>query len=237
MSNGTGELIQATLEAWPSNGWCGATTGQWCVRASVFGSFGQHDGAAAAIDFDDKITIDYTYKNDGVTWVQTVSSAKLGKVISTLTSTGGPMTKGGLGFATECDADSYTIDNQYYVNTVVKLSSADPAFGATGVKGNGGFQNGKGPYGSATNIHTTDGGLTWYVDLITLPAMIASGPQAPVPSTATTTSAKTTTTTKASTATTSKTTTTTSKATTTTSKATTTTSGSSSCAAQYAQVS
>ena len=29
MSNGTGDLIQTTLESWPSNAWCGAETGQW----------------------------------------------------------------------------------------------------------------------------------------------------------------------------------------------------------------
>jgi hypothetical protein len=29
MSNGTGDLIQTTLESWPTNAWCGAETGQW----------------------------------------------------------------------------------------------------------------------------------------------------------------------------------------------------------------
>ena len=29
MSNGTGDLIQTTLESWPSNAWCGAATGEW----------------------------------------------------------------------------------------------------------------------------------------------------------------------------------------------------------------
>jgi hypothetical protein len=41
MSNGTEDLVQTTLESWPDNTWCGAQTAQWCVRASVFGSFGQ----------------------------------------------------------------------------------------------------------------------------------------------------------------------------------------------------
>jgi hypothetical protein len=41
MSNGTGDLIQSTLEQWDDNSWCGATKSQWCVRASLFGSFGQ----------------------------------------------------------------------------------------------------------------------------------------------------------------------------------------------------
>ena len=31
MSNGTGDLIQTTLESWPDNSWCGAKTAQWYV--------------------------------------------------------------------------------------------------------------------------------------------------------------------------------------------------------------
>jgi hypothetical protein len=53
MSNGTGDLIQTTLESWPDNSWCGAKTGQWCVRASVFGSFGQLDGTAGIVSGTD----------------------------------------------------------------------------------------------------------------------------------------------------------------------------------------
>ena len=29
MSNGTGDLIQTTLESWPDNSWCGAVNGEW----------------------------------------------------------------------------------------------------------------------------------------------------------------------------------------------------------------
>lgn len=29
MSNGTGDLVQTTLESWPDNTWCGATPGEW----------------------------------------------------------------------------------------------------------------------------------------------------------------------------------------------------------------
>ena len=36
MSNGTGDLIQTTMESWPDNSWCGATTGQWQVLALRF---------------------------------------------------------------------------------------------------------------------------------------------------------------------------------------------------------
>ena len=72
MSNGTGDLIQTTLESWPSNAWCGAATGQWCVRASVFGSFGQLDGTAGIVSGTDHVLIEYTLQSDGQTWVQYV---------------------------------------------------------------------------------------------------------------------------------------------------------------------
>lgn len=41
ISDGTGDLIQSTVEQWADNSWCGASDGQWCVRASLFGEFGQ----------------------------------------------------------------------------------------------------------------------------------------------------------------------------------------------------
>ncbi|KAG8679381.1 hypothetical protein FRC11_003805, partial [Ceratobasidium sp. 423] len=57
ISNGTGDLVQTTLEQWPDNTWCGASTGEWCVRASVFGSFGQRDGVAGVVKATDSVTI------------------------------------------------------------------------------------------------------------------------------------------------------------------------------------
>ena len=73
MSNGTGDLIQTTLESWPDNSWCGATTGQWCVRASVFGSFGQLDGNGSPVSGSDHVRIEYNLESDGETWNQYVS--------------------------------------------------------------------------------------------------------------------------------------------------------------------
>lgn len=70
MSNGTGDLVQTTLESWPDNSWCGATTGQWCVRASVFGSFGQIDGTAGVVSGTDQVKIDYTLESNQQTWTQ-----------------------------------------------------------------------------------------------------------------------------------------------------------------------
>lgn len=72
MSNGTGDLVQTTLESWPDNSWCGATTGQWCVRASVFGSFGQLDGEGSPVSGTDHVRIEYDLESDGETWKQYV---------------------------------------------------------------------------------------------------------------------------------------------------------------------
>jgi MYXO-CTERM domain-containing protein len=173
------------MDAWPDNAsYCGAKTGQWCVEASVFGSFGQRNGPTVAIDPDDHVTIEYKIGSDNNTWTQTVTSQKLGKVVSTLTSTSGLMYGGGFGFATEADANSYTIDTQYYLCTEIHLAAADPTFGATGVGGIGAMSGATGRgsgIGTAKNLHTPDNGLTWLVDLITLPAMNPQGTQTSAP--------------------------------------------------------
>ncbi len=186
ISNPTSDLIQTTMDDWSgteNSSYCTGNGGQWCVEASVFNG-GQINGPTVAIDPDDQVTIDYELGSDGKTWTQTVTSQKLGKVVSTLQSASGLMYGGGFGFATEADADSYTIDTQYYLCTEVHLAVADPAFGATGV-GGAGAQHGATGTGSGTgtakNLHTPDNGLTWLVDLITLPAMNPQGTQAAVP--------------------------------------------------------
>jgi hypothetical protein len=162
LSNPTSDLIQTTGDAWGDNATaCGAKAGQWCLEASVFGSFGQRSGPSVSIDPDDQITIEYKLGSDNNTWTQTVTSLKLGKVVSTLTSTSGLMYGGGFGFATEADANSYTIDTQYYLCTEIHLAAADPAFGKTGVGGTGAKMGATGVgsgIGTIKNLHTPDDG-------------------------------------------------------------------------------
>ena len=72
----------------------------------------------------------------------------------------------------------------YYLCTEILLAAADPAFGATGVGGVGANYGATGTgsgIGTAKNLHTPDNGLTWLVDLITLPAMNPQGTQTGVP--------------------------------------------------------
>jgi hypothetical protein len=187
LSNPTSDLIQTTMDSWSgteNSSYCSGDGSQWCVEASVFGSFGQINGPTVAIDADDQVTIEYALGTDNETWTQTVTSQKLGKVVSTLQTAAGEMLGSGFGFATEADAYSFTVDTCYYLCTEILLAAADPGFGATGVGANGGQQGatgtGSGP-ATAKNLHTPDNGLTWLVDLITIPAMYPQGTQTPTP--------------------------------------------------------
>ncbi|KAK9850840.1 hypothetical protein MYU51_011423 [Penicillium brevicompactum] len=162
MSNGTGDLIQATLESWPSNSWCGASSGQWCVRASVFGSFGQLDGDGAAVSGTDQVRIEYNLESDGQTWKQTVSNGQTGKVLSTYSHASGPYMRG-YGTGTECnDGCSGTIAEQKYLNTVITLAEADSTFGSTISKAGGAAYSG---------LTSSQGGKVWTISQITVPAM------------------------------------------------------------------
>jgi MYXO-CTERM domain-containing protein len=187
LSNPTSDLIQTTMDSWSgteNSSYCSGNGSQWCVEASVFGSFGQTNGPTVAIDADDQVTIEYALGADNETWTQTVTSQKLGKVVSTLQTAAGEMLGSGFGFATEADAYSFTVDTCYYLCTEILLAAPDPGFGATGVGANGGQQGatgtGSGP-ATAKNLHTPDNGLTWLVDLITIPAMYPQGTQTATP--------------------------------------------------------
>jgi len=160
MSNGSGDLIQTTVEQWEDNSWCGGTKDQWCVRASLFGSFGQIDGPGAKVDATEKITIHYKRSDDAKSWTQTVTRAS-GQVISTLTHASGHMT--GFGTGTECnDKCTGTTDYQYYTDTKITLEAADPTFGNT---------RGKGAHVVEENFTSSEGGKVWTVKKITIPPM------------------------------------------------------------------
>ncbi|KAL3422784.1 hypothetical protein PVAG01_04531 [Phlyctema vagabunda] len=170
MSNGTGNLIQTTLESWPDNSWCGAVSGQWCIRASLFGLFPetplqQIDGPDAAVSGTDKVLIVYergpqldTYSWN---WTQTVTNADTGKYLSSLTHASGPMT--GYGTGTECDDQcTGTIAAQTYKNTQIVLASSDTNFGKTlGVSGGTTY----------SGLSVSSDGKTWTISEINIPKM------------------------------------------------------------------
>ena len=162
MSNGTGDLIQTTLESWPSNAWCGAATGQWCIRCSVFGSFGQLDGPAGVVSGNTPVKIEYALQSDGTTWLQTATDASTGKVLSTYSHNSGPYMTG-YGTGTECDGGcSGTIAAQTYTNTVITLAAADTSFGNTIATSQGATYSG---------LTSSNGGQVWTIASINIPKM------------------------------------------------------------------
>ncbi|EUC60663.1 hypothetical protein RSOL_359440 [Rhizoctonia solani AG-3 Rhs1AP] len=161
MSNGTGDLVQTTFESYADNSWCGANKSEWCVRASVFGWFGQRDGPAGVVKGTDAVTMKYKLQSNKMTWTQTVTID--GKVVSTLDSDSGPYMKG-WGTGTECqDNCSGTVSAQKYTNTVITLDAADPNFSTTLSCSQG---------ATATGITSEQGGKIWKIARINVPAMV-----------------------------------------------------------------
>ncbi|KAJ4295153.1 hypothetical protein N0V90_007163 [Kalmusia sp. IMI 367209] len=162
MSNGTGDLVQTTLESWPDNSWCGATAGQWCIRCSLFGSFGQLDGPSAPVSGNQKVEIKYELASDGQTWVQTATDVASKKQLSTFSYKSGPYMRG-YGTGTECDGGCKgTVAAQTYENTVITLASADSTFGNTISTSQGATYSG---------LSNTGSGKVWTIAKINVPKM------------------------------------------------------------------
>ncbi|KAI1363922.1 hypothetical protein F5Y08DRAFT_353978 [Xylaria arbuscula] len=161
MSNGTGDLVQTTLESWEDNSWCGASTGEWCIRCSLFGSFGQLDGTASAVPGSMSVEILYELQSDGTTWKQTATDVATGTELSTFSYDSGPYMTG-YGTGTECNDDcTGTIAAQTYSNTVITLAEADATFGNTITTSGGATYSG---FASSDNI-------VWTIESMNIPAM------------------------------------------------------------------
>jgi hypothetical protein len=71
---------------------CGEADTDRCVRASLFGSFGQLDGTAGVVKAGDEVRIEYSRSADGLTWIQNVTNALTGAYLSSFSHQSGPMT-------------------------------------------------------------------------------------------------------------------------------------------------
>ncbi|KAM5347831.1 hypothetical protein ACJ41O_007655 [Fusarium nematophilum] len=163
MSNGTGHLVQTTLESWADNSWCGAKSGEWCVRASLFGSFGQLDGDASPVKGDQKVKIEYLLLSDKDTWRQTVTDADTGAHLSSFEYKSGPYMRG-YGTGTECNNNcSPTVAEQRYINTEITLAGADANFGKTISTSQGATYKG---------LAASNGNKVWKISEIRIPAMV-----------------------------------------------------------------
>ncbi|KAK0202499.1 hypothetical protein DFS33DRAFT_1488649 [Desarmillaria ectypa] len=166
ISNSTSGLIQAGVDQLANNNaYCGASSTQWCATASYFGVVNsattQLNGDLVPLDGDQSITIHYKLADDNLTWDQTVTLD--GKVISTLQSHDGPLLNGGFGTGTECQSQcTGSTSAQKYTDTKIVLQSADPNFSSTLGKGTGVV---------ASDMVTADGGKTWTIASIQIPAM------------------------------------------------------------------
>ncbi|KAF2672385.1 hypothetical protein BT63DRAFT_411659 [Microthyrium microscopicum] len=172
MSNGTGNLIQTTLESHEEGKpRCGEKTGEWCVMASVFGDFPglrtkQIDAKSqGVVKGTDKITIEYRLEKDDMTWTQTVTNTATKAVLSKLSTRSEPYMRG-YGTGVECQHDCQgTIEPNYYTDTVITFKSPEPKFE---LHASGGLTN-------RTALYTTpvseQGGRVWKVAKITIPAM------------------------------------------------------------------
>lgn len=102
ISNGTGDLIQSTLDSTQiSVEDCGATADQWCAMGSLFGNDAngnarQINGPMKAVSATDRIKIEYirgAAKDNGYEWdwTQMVTNEVTGEYISSLVSVSGSM--------------------------------------------------------------------------------------------------------------------------------------------------
>jgi len=150
-------------------GQTGADT-TWCISSEVYGSGYQYVGelTTADVNYENGILLNYTLiDKDSYLWLQTMSDAVTGTLLSTYQKTSGPM----LGWGPALELQDYngvaatgTTAPQYYVNSTIYLEAADPTFVDTLGSGTGVVH---------TDMVTADGGKTWTIAKITIPAMEA----------------------------------------------------------------
>lgn len=172
ISNGTGDLIQSIIGSYPKGGSeCGGQTDAdtaWCISSEVYGSGYQYVGALTTADAnsDNGIKLNYTLADKSTwLWTQTMEDAVTGTLLSSFNRTSGPM----LGWGTALECDDYngvsctgTPDEQIYANSTIILEEADEGFSDTMGVGTG---------VTHTDMVTADGGKTWTIEKITIPAM------------------------------------------------------------------
>ncbi|KAF2151430.1 hypothetical protein K461DRAFT_280221 [Myriangium duriaei CBS 260.36] len=182
ISNGTGDLIQSIVGSTPKGqsecGTAALADETWCVTSEVYGNDAsgrpnQWVGDLRTIDTDyaNGITFRYTLVDRNTwTWNQTMRDGKTGKLLATYAKASGPML--GWGTALECNNGcTGTVNPQYYRNSKITLDGADPNFSST-LGASQGANN--------TQMQTTDGGKTWTISEIYIPAMIPGGAAATV---------------------------------------------------------
>lgn len=172
MSNGTGDLVQSIIGSYPAGqsecyGQAAADTA-WCISSEAFFEGDQFvgDKLTAMVDYENGIKLNYTLADrDTWLWTQTMEDAVTGTLLSTFDRKSGPM----LGWGTALECNDYkgvtctgTPEEQIYADSTIILEEADADFVNTLVTDAG---------VTYTDMATADGGKTWTIEKITIPAM------------------------------------------------------------------
>ncbi|POS70397.1 hypothetical protein DHEL01_v211209 [Diaporthe helianthi] len=172
-----GDLVQSIIGSYPA-GWseCDGPNADttWCISSEVYGNDASGrliqmvgDKRTAAVNYENGIVIDYKLVDKATyLWEQTMTDAVTGEVLSTYKKTSGRMRLWNTAVELQ-DANGNdptgTIEPQYYVNTTITLAEADSTYG-------NGFYSERGA--TCKGITTSDGGKTWFVEKMTIPAMV-----------------------------------------------------------------
>ncbi|TID19954.1 Sexual differentiation process protein isp4 [Venturia nashicola] len=166
-----GDLIQSVVELHDAKSTmetCQAKPGQWCIRPFVvnfktrpLSTTPEH---GKSIDPGDKILIQYTKAPgpDGK-WNQKITNLSKGNAVLFDYPAGQTPTRW-LQIATEYQGgNTGTASEQIYTNTTVTVRDAEPGLGAKFRK-HGDIQS--------TNPYSKDGGKTWVIDRVAIPAKL-----------------------------------------------------------------
>jgi len=153
------DLVQTLLVNDPAylSSYCGTSENSWCVLAyQLEGSTG--DAAQGAlVSPGDQIVIEYDYDSSSGMTTQTASVN--GNTVSSVTQ------PGALGYrfadTIECHANVGATPEHTYTDTTITLAGSNPSFNANLNAADG---------ATPTSFSSTDGGTTWYIQTITLPA-------------------------------------------------------------------
>ncbi|ORY66541.1 uncharacterized protein BCR38DRAFT_408465 [Pseudomassariella vexata] len=180
ISNGTGDLIQSIIGSYPKGqSECSGSAADtaWCISSEVYGLAdngypNQWVGSltTADVNYENGIVLNYTLiDKSSYLWLQTMTDAVTGELLSTFNKTSGPML--GWGTAIECnDSDdgvacTGTVAEQTWLNSTIILESADSTFVETLGASEG---------TTHTDMVSSDNGKTWTIAKITIPAMDSS---------------------------------------------------------------
>jgi len=156
-----GEFIYGSFEK-TSPASCSATGSEWCLTAQYDGKHGLISGAYSALTGTAPVTIDWELNQ--ATGNLTTSISSNGSQMSQISVASSHASAFGL--ANVCIGGcSAATAQQTYTNTKIVLASATPGFGATAIDYAGTSHSG---------LTTTDGGLTWTIASIVIPAGTAS---------------------------------------------------------------